>query len=56
MYGENVDGAWKRAVEAGAKELVPLADQFWGDRTGCLEDPFGHQWWLAQHVEDLTPE
>jgi PhnB protein len=35
---------------------VPLADQFWGDRTGCLEDPFGHQWWLAQHLEDLTPE
>jgi PhnB protein len=56
VYGENVDVAWKRAVDAGAKELVPLADQFWGDRTGCLEDPFGHQWWLAQHLEDLTPE
>ena len=35
---------------------MPLADQFWGDRTGCLEDPFGHKWWLAQHIEDLTPE
>jgi PhnB protein len=56
VYGDNVDAAWKRALDAGAKELVPLADQFWGDRTGCLEDPFGHQWWLAQHVEDLTPE
>jgi uncharacterized glyoxalase superfamily protein PhnB len=56
VYGENVDAAWKRAVDAGAKELVPLADQFWGDRTGCLEDPFGHQWWLAQHLQDLTPE
>lgn len=56
VYGENVDAAWKRAVEAGAKPIVPLADQFWGDRTGCLEDPFGHQWWLAQHIEDLTPE
>ena len=56
VYGENVDAAWKRAVDAGAREVVPLADQFWGDRTGCLEDPFGHQWWLAQHVEDLTPE
>ena len=56
VYGENVDAAWKRAVNAGAKEVVPLADQFWGDRTGCVEDPFGHQWWLAQHVEDLTPE
>ena len=56
MYGENVDAAWKRAVDAGAKPIVPLADQFWGDRTGCLEDPFGHQWWLAQHIQDLTPE
>jgi len=56
VYREDVDGAWKRAVDAGGKELVPLADQFWGDRTGCLEDPFGHQWWLAQHLEDLTPE
>ena len=56
VYGENVDAAWKRAVDAGAKEVQPLADQFWGDRTGCLEDPFGHHWWLAQHLEDLTPE
>jgi uncharacterized glyoxalase superfamily protein PhnB len=56
VYGENVDAAWKRAVDAGAKPIVPLADQFWGDRTGCLEDPFGHRWWLAQHVQDLTPE
>jgi PhnB protein len=56
VYGENVDAAWKRAVDGGAKELQPLADQFWGDRAGCLEDPFGHHWWLAQHIEDLTPE
>ena len=35
---------------------MPLADQFWGDRAGCLEDPFGHQWWLAQRIQDLTPE
>jgi PhnB protein len=56
VYRENVDKEWKRAVDAGAKVLVPLADQFWGDRTGCLEDPFGHQWWLAQHLQDLTPE
>jgi len=55
VYGNDVDAAWKRAVDAGAKEVVPLADQFWGDRTGCLEDPFGHQWWLAQHLQDLTP-
>jgi PhnB protein len=56
VFGENVEAAWKRAVDAGAKEVVPLADQFWGDRTGCLVDPFGHQWWLAQHLQDLTPE
>jgi PhnB protein len=56
VYREDVDAAWKRAVDAGGKVLVPLADQFWGDRTGCLEDPFGHHWWLAQHVQDLTPE
>jgi PhnB protein len=56
IYGDNVDEAWKRAVEAGAREVMPLADQFWGDRTGCLEDPFGHRWWLAQHLKDLSPE
>jgi PhnB protein len=56
VYRENVDAAWKRALEAGAKEVMPLADQFWGDRAGCFEDPFGHSWWLAQHVQDLTPE
>ena len=56
VYKEDVDAAWKRAVDAGGKQIMPLADQFWGDRTGCIEDPFGHHWWLAQHVEDLTPE
>jgi uncharacterized glyoxalase superfamily protein PhnB len=56
VYRENVDAEWKRALDAGAKEIMPLEDQFWGDRAGCFEDPFGHQWWLAQHVRDLTPE
>ena len=56
VYQENVDAAWTRAVGAGAKPIMPLADQFWGDRSGCVEDPFGHQWWLAKHIEDLTPE
>jgi PhnB protein len=56
IYKENVDAAWKQAVDAGAGTIMPLADQFWGDRTGCLEDPFGHRWWLAQHIQDLTPE
>jgi PhnB protein len=56
VYVENVDTAWKRALAAGAKETMPLQDMFWGDRTGCLEDPFGHTWLLAQHVSDPTPE
>ena len=56
IYKEDVDAAWKRAVDAGAKPVVPLADQFWGDRAGSFEDPFGHVWWLAQHIQDLTPE
>jgi PhnB protein len=45
-----------RAVKAGAKIEMPLANQFWGDRYGKVRDPFGHQWGLAQHVEDVSPE
>lgn len=56
VYVENVDAAWKRALEAGGKEVMAVQDMFWGDRMGCLEDPFGHKWNLAQHVSDLTPE
>ena len=56
VYVENVDAAWKRALSAGAKVKHPLTDMFWGDRTGCLEDPFGHGWTLAQHTRDLSPE
>ena len=54
IYQDNVDALWKHAVDAGARVVQPLADQFWGDRGGCVEDPSGHQWWLAQHVKDLT--
>jgi PhnB protein len=56
IYGDNVDAAWKRALDAGGKSIQPLADQFWGDRGGCFEDPFGHRWWLSQHIEDLSPD
>ena len=56
VYVENVDAAWKRAVDAGAKQVMPLQDMFWGDRTGCVEDPFGHKWNLATRKENLTPE
>lgn len=56
IYSDKVDAAWKRAIDAGAKSIMPLEDQFWGDRAGCVEDPFGHHWWLAQHIKDLSPE
>ena len=56
VYQENVDAGWKRAIDAGGKEIMPLEDQFWGDRSGCFEDPFGHRWWLAQHLRDMTPD
>ena len=55
IYQDNVDAAWKRAVDAGARVVMPLSDQFWGDRGGCLEDPFGHNWWLCQHIKDMSP-
>ena len=56
LYVPNVDATFKRAVDAGCKVLRPLADMFWGDRYGQLEDPFGNQWGLATHQEDLTPK
>ncbi len=56
LYTENVDATFNRAVAAGAKVDMPLADQFWGDRYGKITDPFGHQWGLAQHVEDVAPD
>jgi PhnB protein len=56
LYTEDVDGLWRRAVDAGAEVLHPLRDQFWGDRHGQLADPFGHRWGLAQHLRDVAPE
>jgi PhnB protein len=56
LYLENVDTTFNRAVSAGARVDMPLANQFWGDRYGKLTDPFGHQWALAQHVEDVSPD
>ena len=52
----DVDTAWARAVAAGAEVVYPLADQFYGERGGRLRDPFGHQWMLSQHIEDVSPE
>jgi PhnB protein len=56
LYVENVDSLFQRAIHAGAKELRPVQDQFYGDRSGTLQDPFGHIWTLATHIEDLSPE
>jgi PhnB protein len=56
LYVDDVDAFFKRALAAGARELKPVADQFYGDRSGQLEDPFGHLWWVATHKEDVAPE
>ncbi|HZI17439.1 MAG TPA: VOC family protein [Pyrinomonadaceae bacterium] len=56
LYDEDVDARVERAIAAGAKLTRPVADQFYGDRTGSVEDPFGHHWYIATHLEDLSPE
>ena len=56
LYVENVDTFFNRAVKAGAKATMPVQDMFWGDRYGKLEDPFGHHWSVATHVEDVSPQ
>jgi PhnB protein len=55
IYVNDVDTVFKRAVEAGGKSLRPLTNQFYGDRSGTLEDPYGHVWTVATHVEDVPP-
>jgi PhnB protein len=56
IYVDDVDSAFKRATDAGAKEERAVQDQFYGDRSGTLLDPFGHRWSLATHVEDVSEE
>jgi PhnB protein len=56
VYVEDVDGVFQRAIEAGAKELRAVEDKFYGDRSGGFEDPFGHHWDVATHVEDVPPD
>lgn len=55
IYVDNVDRLFNQAIGAGAKVTMPLANQFWGDRYGQVEDPFGHHWALGQHIEDVAP-
>jgi PhnB protein len=53
---EDVDDVFAKAIAAGAKELQAVEDKFYGDRSGTFEDPFGHQWSVASHVEDVPPD
>lgn len=53
LYVADVDATFAAAIHAGAKELMPVKDQFWGDRTGVVIDPFGHRWHIGTHLEDV---
>lgn len=56
LYVEDADATFKRAIGAGATEKRPLENKFYGDRTGMIADPFGHEWSISTHVEDVSPE
>ncbi|MEO8436129.1 MAG: VOC family protein [Pyrinomonadaceae bacterium] len=56
IYVDDVDTIFSQAIESGAAQVKPLEDQFYGDRSGTLKDPFGHVWTVATHKEDVTPE
>jgi PhnB protein len=56
VYVDDVDDVFDRAIKAGAKEIAPVQNQFYGDRSGQFEDPFGHRWNVASHVEDVPPD
>jgi PhnB protein len=56
LYVDDADAVFSRAVSAGGRVTMPLQDMFWGDRFGEIEDPFGHRWSIASHVEDVSPE
>jgi PhnB protein len=56
LYVEDADATFRRALDAGAQQLTPVTDMFYGDRTGTLKDPYGHCWFIATHKEDLSPD
>jgi len=56
LYVPDVDAMFAAAIAAGGKELYPVKNQFYGDRSGTLIDPFGHKWTIATHIEDVAPE
>jgi PhnB protein len=56
VYVEDVDALYARAVEAGAEVVEPVKDQFYGDRSGAVKDPYGHMWYIATHREDVSED
>ncbi len=56
IYVPNVDEAFKKAIAAGAKEIMPIKDEFYGDRIGQVIDPYGYKWGIATHIEDVNQE
>jgi PhnB protein len=56
VYVQDVDATYQKALDAGATAISKVEDQFYGDRSGSFEDPFGHRWHIASHVEDIPPE
>ena len=56
VYLKDVDAAYKRALESGGESVMELTTHFYGDRMGGVKDPFGNIWWIATHVEDVSPE
>jgi PhnB protein len=56
LYVEDADAVVRRSIDAGGTVTMEVADQFWGDRLGSVRDPFGHEWSVATHVEDVPPE
>ena len=56
LYVENADAVFSQAISCGATELMPVKDQFYGDRSGGVTDPFGHVWYIATHIEDLAED
>jgi PhnB protein len=56
LYVDDIDAVYKQAIDAGASSLMEPDDMFWGDRFGSIQDPFGHSWTIATHVEDVSPQ
>ena len=56
LYVEDADGLYRRALQAGATSLAEPTDHFYGDRAGAVQDAWGNQWWIATHIEDVSPE